>query len=660
MCKGYGIGGNMHITFYQWLRTGSYFLFAVFFLWLGSRVPQHLLILDEPLDNNLLIFVRDTPYLSFSIPLWCANLIAGALLFGTLILIVPIIRVLRQRLLHFVIFSVLLFVCVLPLHVHFDTGFLKHADHLLGLSYRLILCSISIVLGFRGIVDIPKGANLHAILDQFFLWISSIRPSVFLVGAFISCFTICGFISWHVFDGVPGFVDSCAYMFQARLFAHGMLYAPPPIESHFFEAMHTILSDKWYTVYPPGYPAILALGVLFGISWLVNPLLAALTIVCIYLIAKELYGDSIAKLSVVLSCASTFFLFMSSEFASHTSTLFFVTLAFLCFVWMIRKKRPLLSAVVCGMCIGIALLCRPYTTFWFCLPLGIGAVIAWKKLSIRLILSGTIPILIACCMFLAYNYATTGHPLLFGYIAMHGKNHYPGFHQEPWNERFHTITQGFKYVFEDLNALSYYLFEWPIPAVLFICIFIAFGKKGFWEWLLVGWVCTLLIGHFFYFFNQLDFGPRFVYECLPALILLTSRGICLSSQLLTLMWRNLSRTETRNILCLMLVGLFLFAFLFNMPATVKQYQNYGNDVTIQKYLDKNDVGQALVFVNEGRAYWVHYPFNAPFANPHIYAKHKGSENKKLAEKYPEYRYFIADEKSIIEVSIDELGQDKVR
>ena len=473
---------------------------------------------------------------------------------------------------------------------------------------------------------------------------------------FTGCVLVCASISWHLFDGVPGFMDSCSYMFQARLFAHGMLSAPLPPEPQFFEAMHTILSDKWYTVYPPGYPAILALGVILNMSWLVNPFFGALTIVCIYLLAKELYGDGIAKLSAVLALASTFFLFMSSEFASHTSTLFFLTLAFLSFVWMVKKKRPLLSAFVCGICLGIALLCRPYTTFWICVPMGIAAIVIRRELSLRHILIGAIPILFTCLAFFAYNYATTGHPLLFGYIAMHGKDHYPGFHQEPWSDRFHTVTQGFKYVFEDLNALNYYLFEWPIPALLFICIFLTYGKKSFWEWLLVGWIGALLVGHFFYFFNQLDFGPRFVYESLPALILLTSKGLSLSVQFLTTQWKTLSDAHARNIFCLMLVGLFLFAFFFNVPSTVKLYQYYGTDVTIKKYLDKNDVEQALVFVKGGRAYQVHYPLNAPFAKPHIYAKDRGSENKKLAEKFPGYRYFIANKEKVEEVSIDELQQ----
>ena len=89
---------------------------------------------------------------------------------------------------------------------------------------------------------------------------------------------------------------------------------------------------------------------------------------------------------------------------------------------MVKKKRPLLSAVVCGVSLGIALLCRPYTTAWICVPMGIAAIVTRKKLSLRYILIGAIPLLVACLTFLAYNYATTGHPLLLGYIALHGKD----------------------------------------------------------------------------------------------------------------------------------------------------------------------------------------------------------------------------------------------
>ena len=174
--------------------------------------------------------------------------------------------------------------------------------------------------------------------------------------------------------------------------------------------------------------------------------------------------------------------------------------------------------------------------------------------------------------------------------------------------------------------------------------------------MLVGWLCSLFIGHVFYFFGEFHLGPRFVYETLPAAILLTSKGIATSTQFLAAWEKTPSYAHARGAICFILTGLFLFAMFFNIPATAKSYQNrhYGKEATIHKYLEENRVERALVFVKDEPTFRVHYPFNAPFAKPHIYAKDRGRENIKLAEKFPDYRFFIASGKKAEEVSIDEL------
>ena len=118
----------MRASLFHWCRTGSYLFGAIFFLWLGSWVQKYLVILDNNLDNNVLLVLRESPYLSFSFPLWCANLMAGVLLFCTFLLIALVIGMLRQRLLHFAIFSILLLICALPLHLHFDTARFNHEN----------------------------------------------------------------------------------------------------------------------------------------------------------------------------------------------------------------------------------------------------------------------------------------------------------------------------------------------------------------------------------------------------------------------------------------------------------------------------------------------------------------------------------------------------
>lgn len=363
---------------------------------------------------------------------------------------------------------------MLPLHAMINTPRFNAIDILTN-GYSLILYSIGIALCFRGLLGMPLN-RIHTIGSRLISWVRNMSTRTFLIGMFAGVALLCSSISLFLFDGVPGTYDGCVYMFQARLFANGMLSAEIPPVPHFFENDLVILSNRWYTQYPPGTPAVLALGVLLRTPWLVNPLLGALTIAGIYLIAKELYDENTAKLSALLASASSFFIFMSSEFISHTSTLFFITMAFVSFVWMVKKKRPLLSAIVCGTALGIALLCRPYTAACVCVYMGIAAIIMRKHLSILHILIGAVPLITAGLVFLAYNAATTGHPLLFGYIAAHGKEHLPGFNQDPWMEQPHTITQGIKYLLGNLNGLNYYLFEWPMPS-LFLLFSILYSEK---------------------------------------------------------------------------------------------------------------------------------------------------------------------------------------
>ena len=642
----------------QELHTIGYLFGGLCFLLIGYWVNNNLYIFDD----RLTISQQQDSYLLIPLPIWCVNVVAGGLLLYALLLILPNFTVLHQSrpLLRFqyAVFCIMLFICVLPLYTHLNTARLNDVRGRSDL-YSLIIYSVGIALCFRGLLS-NYPAFIHTIGSRIFQWIHNISTRTFLLCAIAGTLIICCVISHMLFDGTAGTYDGCIYMFQARLFSHGMLSAQTPPEPQFFQISHIILSDKWYTQYPPGFPAVLTLGVLLRIPWLVNPLLGSLTIAGIYLIADELYGRNTAKLSALLACTSSFFLFMSSEFLAHTSTLFFITAAFLSFVWVVKKKRPLLSALVCGTAIGIALLCRPYTTAWFCVSLGIAVIVKRRHLAIQHILIGAVPLITAVLAFFAYNAATTGDPFLFGYIVAHGQEHLPGFHQDPWLEKPHTIIQGLKYLFGNLNGLNNYLFEWPVPSLIFVAIYLAFGKKETWDWLLVGWLSSLFIGHVFYFYSNIYLGPRFVFETLPAAILLTSKGIATSTQLLATWQKTPSYAHARSAICFILTVLFLFAMLLNIPTTVKSYQSqhYGKDVTIHKYLEENSVERGLVFVKDEPTYRVHYPFNAPFAESHIYAKDRGTKNEEFAKKFPDYRYFIADDENIKEVSIDELKQSE--
>ncbi|MBT8147693.1 MAG: hypothetical protein KJN90_12620 [Gammaproteobacteria bacterium] len=72
-------------------------------------------------------------------------------------------------------------------------------------------------------------------------------------------------IAGWVYEGIPHISDSIAYLFQAKYFSAGLLYLPPPPDAASFHLSHLINDNgKWYGYGFPGWPSLLALGVLAG------------------------------------------------------------------------------------------------------------------------------------------------------------------------------------------------------------------------------------------------------------------------------------------------------------------------------------------------------------------------------------------------------------
>jgi hypothetical protein len=97
-------------------------------------------------------------------------------------------------------------------------------------------------------------------------------------------FVAAAYIATHVLERIPHVQDSITYLFQAQLLAKGKLWANVPAMPDFFaQEFLTVRNGRWSGQYPPGFPAVLAAGVLLGQPWLVNPILAALTMILLTL-----------------------------------------------------------------------------------------------------------------------------------------------------------------------------------------------------------------------------------------------------------------------------------------------------------------------------------------------------------------------------------------
>lgn len=145
-------------------------------------------------------------------------------------------------------------------------------------------------------------------------------------------------IQQFVAQRFPLSADDHSYLYQARLFAAGQLYAEDPLYDY-RHPLHTCIetnclrdeSGRRFSKYAPGWPAVLALGVLLHVPWLVHPLVAAaLTFMLLAHVARTI-GTSAEKTAGWLLIACVFWAYYGASYRPHMLTAFCVFAAYLAF-----------------------------------------------------------------------------------------------------------------------------------------------------------------------------------------------------------------------------------------------------------------------------------------------------------------------------------------
>lgn len=387
----------------------------------------------------------------------------------------------------------------------------------------LLVGTIGVLLIFYWIYDSTDWFTSFFLRTYNFLL--KLKPIYFLLICFGVVLILTNIFSVICFQHKPHIDDTIAQLFNARIFAQGKLYAPAPSLPEFFDRNHMIIDGgKWYSQYPPFHPGLLALGVLVGTPWLINPMLGALAVIVFYYLGKELFDEKTGRISAILGALSPFLLFMSSEYMNHASALLLLSCFILFFFRMIRK-HSFVSALLAGIFLGLAVNVRPLTALAISTPLIIYSFYLFgrkpRTYFPRLSLMAIAAVILVGFL-LYYNYLTNGNPLTFGYTARWGSDHGLGFGHSGWGPA-HTPLRGLLGTWEDVNALNRFLFEWPIPSLLFVALLFASRQTNLKDYLLLSIITAPVIAYFFYWFHGILFGPRWEYETLGALVILSAR-----------------------------------------------------------------------------------------------------------------------------------------
>lgn len=453
----------------------------------------------------------------------------------------------------------------------------------------------------------------------------SSRNWIFLIFFSSLAFHLC--CALFLLDAFPHTLDEIDYFSQAKIFARGRLWAVLPEPRQFFHFINMVEKDgRWFAQYPPGWPALLAIGVKLGVPWAVNPLLGALMVLLIFFLARELFDEKTARLSSLLALFSPYFIIMNSTMMSHTSCAA-ALLAFLILLWRAGQRKSRGQAFFAFFFLGLAATIRPYSAFLVWLP-GMGLMIyELRKYPVDILrfLPGlALGFGIPLSLFLYYNHLTTGSALVFGYQYLHGNTGDLGFgpRQFPFP---HTFFEGLIVLHSRMVLISERLFESAAPALaLAVLPFVLAkpNKKLVW---LAALFLSVPIGQIFYFGNDMTYSPRYIFEGVPALVILCAAGIKAGRD----RWRG-----NRSLAHYALV-VILLAFLIFIPSQILSYRSAGDiGPELQDELKAKKVTHSLVLIEE-----LYFPMGMILQSPfldgdNIYARDLPGRGDEIISRFP--------------------------
>lgn len=503
--------------------------------------------------------------------------------------------------------------------------------------------------------------NLHAVkplcefLGKYTLMLLRLPAWCWVSVASVFVFSMAYHLSWVLFQHFPWIDDTISQLIHAKFMLEGKWFEQSHPLPRFFDTPMMINNGKWYSQYTPGHIFMLVIGKALKHHEMVNPFLGAATCAAVWLLAKELYGQHVAKIAVFLTGISSYLIIFSSEYMSNATSLLTGTLYLWAYFRLLHKPdKRYRFALLAGFMLGYCFITRPYSALGLSLATALyGAYLAVTRPRRFFIPMALIALVLGVFVLfqLYYNAATTGEIFKFGYQEFHGDKHNP--FSDTAIDRYKNVSK-LNYFSLNLQRLVYFnriIFEWPVPSLALIAIIWAIRGHRLDERLLMYSIVSMFVSVQLIVHKDIGWGPRLLYEINGILLVLFAKALSILPPLLRVISGHSYRLRYYyGASLLILASFYAYAFQYNMKIkTIKEFyvleEREGNP-EFYKHIVSQVKQPALVFVPAYMYKFVSFT-NPPSKNkPVIFARDLAEENKKLIAMYPKRNIYLVNTSGI--------------
>ncbi len=182
--------------------------------------------------------------------------------------------------------------------------------------------------------------------------------------------------TWGGLDRPGLFHDEKAYLLQSRIYADLKWAEPSPPVPALWEQVHVFTEPRYASRYPPGFPAVLALGSAIGKPGAVPVVLAAVTAALLFLFGARLFGTSTSFVATALWVAAPLNIKWRAAYFSESVT---------CLLWLVwswlalryRNEGRRRDLIIVSLLAAFAALTRPATAAALAIPI---PFIVWPRI----------------------------------------------------------------------------------------------------------------------------------------------------------------------------------------------------------------------------------------------------------------------------------------